>query len=142
MFQIAKSVKTTNEVINFDIVEVTHGCFDKKLNQSISTKQKELEIYLTGSIDKSEYGLHFIVSKPIEEFFNLEKFEKIKIGEQEMNDCYFEYDGKANLSITLHVEVLRFSSSFVFTLSFQNDDNDYFGNANFEIEVEKIKEKL
>lgn len=66
MFQIAKRIKTTNEVINFDIVEVIHGHFDKILNQSISTKQKELEIYLTGSIDKSEYGLHFIVSKPIE----------------------------------------------------------------------------
>lgn len=59
-----------------------------------------------------------------------------------MNDCYFEYDGKANLFITLHVEVLRFSSSLIFTLSFQNDDNDYFGKAEFEIEVEKLKEKL
>lgn len=68
MFRIAKSIPTFQEESNIQIVEVSVGNFDSITNKTIYTYKKSLEINLFGEIDNDEYCLHFIITKPIDEY--------------------------------------------------------------------------
>jgi len=139
MFKIAKSIDTFDEQVEIKTVESSVGHFDVKTKKSIYKKINMLEISLLGKINKDEYCLNFIISKPIEEYFNIKKYETMNIKESEFIDSYFSINDESVLDVEVDIKILRFDKKIIFSLTFRSADDEYFGIAEFETELSKLK---
>ncbi len=140
MFKIAKSNDVENEKLEYEITKVVISKFDEVKNKRITEKVNELEITLIGEIGGDIFSIHFIVSKPINELLNIEKYTKINMSEKTLCDYYLMVNGIAHMCLKIDLEILRYNNTLVFTLDFCSDDNEYFGYSTFEIEMSKLGE--
>lgn len=97
---------------------------------------------MAGKINKDEYCVHFVISKPITDFFEIEKYEKEKIESEKIVDNYIVVNGIAYLDLIMELEILRFNKELIFSLMFRDCNNNFLGNAEFEIDLSKIKNKM
>ena len=142
MFKIARNVSTTEEHFKFEIGEVVRGHYDTEEKKHIYSKISDLHISVYGKIDEHEYCLHFIPRIPIEQYFDIPKYESLKFTENEMDENYIMIDGIAYLDLKIDLKVLRYNETLIFTLTFRDCDAEFYGDAEIEIELEELRKRI
>lgn len=142
MFKIARSIPTLQESNNIQVVEASIGQYDSKSNKTIYTKKKELEIDISGRIDNDEYSVHFIITKPFQDYLNIESYDKILIKKENIRDNYITVNGITYLDIILDLAVLKFDKKLIFTMMFRNYKEDIFGTAEVELEMARLTKEV
>ena len=140
MFKVARSIQVSKEKVIVQIVEAKIGHFDTEKKKTIYKKQKELEITVTGFINNEKNYIHFILNKPFEELLTIKKFQKIDIKKNEIIDNYLVNDGKMSVVEIENFEILRFSKSFIISFDYKTFEQDFFGLAEIEVEINTLTE--
>ena len=140
MFKVAKSIQVSKEKAIAQVVEAKIGHFDTEKKKTIYKKQKELEITVTGFINNEENYIHFILNKPLEEILAIKNFQKIDIKKNEIIDNYLVNDGKMSIVEIENLEILRFSKSFIISFNYKTFEQDFFGLAEIEVEINTLTE--
>ncbi len=130
-YSVAKSYKT-----EYSTAEVEIKTYKVSKNNGVFTSEKYLEINVFGKIDNKEYPIHLVITKPVDEYLEIEMYKSIDIDESDITDSYMMIDGMADLDLTVkNLKVTRFSSSFVITMNF-NVKNEFYGAIEFEAFME------
>lgn len=139
MFKVAKNITTLDECVDVRIVNVEDGNIDYGNHKVVKNKIKELEISISGIIDNDKYCLHFIILKPISEYEYIKKYEKIEVEKDMLIDNYIIINGVAYIDPIIDMEILRYGDKLVFSLLFRDYDNEFFGTAEFSVDLIKLQ---
>lgn len=126
-YMIAKKVKTENQTGS-----VTIAKYKVKKKDNEYKEENYLEITVFGEIGSTEYPIHFIVSKPIEQYLEMQKYESININEDDIIDSYISIDGSFTDLVISRLNITKFPNSLVFNLFFEASD-EYYGSVDFEV---------
>lgn len=138
MFKIAKNKQVDNENIDIEIVDAEVGTFNRETKKSEMLKIQQLSVSISGNINNNSYCLHFIINKPISDYLNIKKYDKIKMDSNKIIDNYMVINGVAYLDIMINIEIIKFNDKLIFELLFQESDREYFGTAEFEMSLKEI----
>lgn len=141
MFKIAKNINTFNEQVNARIVNVEVHNIDHQNNRLINQTLQELEINISGTIDDDACSMHFIISKPIKDYYDIKEYQKVEIEIDHIFDSYIMINEVVYADPLIELEILRFNDEFVFSMFFRDYDNEFFGNAEFNIKLKELEQK-
>lgn len=139
MFKIAKNITASDEYVDVSIVNAEVGNIDYDNHKVLKKKIKELEISISGNVGNDKYCLHFIILKPISEYEHIKKYEKIEVEKDRIVDKYIIVNGVVYLDPIIDMEILRYNDKLVFSLLFRNYDNEFFGTAEFDVDLIKFQ---
>lgn len=140
MYRIGKIVDVFDEKEEVQFIEVEQTSFHN--NEKKTTKIKALEISVSGNLNNDYYSLHFIINKPIEEFINLENYDRIRVGNNHIIDSYIKFNDVTYLNLEINVEIMRLATELNIYFVFQEENKDFFGEVEFSIGLDMIEAEL
>ena len=142
MFNFAQNIEMSDYKASTKVVDSSHMSFEDGKETGI-VFLKQLDVSISGKIDEKKYGLHFIITKPIEEYLNIEKYKQVEIGFEKITDLYLTEDNIADMSLEIKdMKVLRFNNELIFSFYYFESTYRYFGNVEFEVDVELIEKNI
>lgn len=137
MFKFAKNIEVINENIEIQTVDIK--CY-KNLKGNKKTKNiKALEIFIKGNINSDVYCLHFIINKPISNYYNIKNYEVKNINTNNIIDNYVVINDITYVDTLMFIDVYRLNNKIIFKLQFKDCNDEFFGNAEFEIDLNKME---
>lgn len=129
MFKIAKAKTIDNYKIEASIANIS------KNNNGSVIEYKALSV----DIINDKYSLSFTIDKDINEILNIKKYDKMLIQKEDFSESFFT-DIEKNITSPLKIYnmiITMFSDTLGITFDFNN--NEYFGNVDIEIKLDQIK---
>lgn len=140
MYRIGKIVDVFDEKEEVQFIEVEQTSFHS--NEKKTTKIKALEISVSGNLNNDDYSLHFIINKSIEEFINLENYDRIRVSNNHIIDSYIKFNDVTYLNLEINVEIMRLATELNIYFVFQEENKDFFGEVEFSIDLDVIEAEL
>lgn len=142
MFNIAYNVETDKQHVDVKVVDASFMHFEDGKKTSVDY-YKELDVSISGMLNNKECSLNFIITKPVDEYLKIEKYKEEEICPEKLTDLYFNEDDVTDFSLEIKdMKVLRYSDSLIFSFYFYESNYRYFGNAEFEVDVDLIEKEL
>ncbi len=132
MINIAKADQIPNYTVEVDIADVDRHSNDSTIHSK----------YLDIAIKNDDYYLSFIIGKEINEILNIEKYEKMELSSKDIFDSMFSIGDESPYlgEVEFHNIVINmFNDDLVISFEF-SCHKEYYGNAEIEIKIDKIKE--
>ena len=127
MFKIAKAKTIDNYKIETSIANIS------KSNDGSIKEYKALSV----DIINDKYSLSFTIDKDINEILNIKKYDKMVIKEENLCEAFF-IEGNNSCPLKIYNMIINmFSDTLGITFDFNN--NEYFGNIDIEIKLDQIK---
>ena len=137
MYRIGKIVDTTEEDVCVHVIELEETSFRKKIRKK--TKIKALEIIVSGKISDDNYLLHFIINVPLQDYVALNNYEHIRLGNDSIVDSYLTINDIDHTNIEVNIDVTKYMHELTMYLVFQEDNKNFFGEAELAIPIEILK---
>ena len=101
---------------------------------------KEYQVLKIEIINDS-YSLNFTIDKDIKEILNIKKYEKMTLNNNNLLEAFFNCTGKNETAFfkIYEMDINMFNDALGISFEFNSED-EYYGNIDIEIELDKIKE--
>ena len=127
MLKIAKAKTIDNYKIETSIANIS------KNNNGSVIEYKALSV----DIINDKYSLSFTIDIDINEILNIKKYDKMVIKEENLCEAFFIEGNKSGPLKIYNMIINMFSDTLGITFDFNN--NEYFGNVDIEIKLDQIK---
>ena len=140
MYRIGKIVDASDEKEEFQFIEIEETSFSNQKKEI--TKIKALDIFISGNLDNDNYNLHFVINKPIEEYLDMNNFDRVRIGSNHIVDSYINFNGINYVNLEINAEIMKLSNELNIYIVFQEENKDFFGESEFSIDLSVIEAEM
>lgn len=142
MFKIGKAKETNSISLEIFFTNGFSSYYDE-VGKKTTEEYKEINFNVTGNLDTDSYNLTFMFNGPVEKLLELEKHTNYDIQDfLVLGESFLGINEDVYWGINIKGNILRFSNNkFVIDITFNNEDNEYFGHIEFDFILDEYLNK-